>query len=50
LLAFLVPVVANRMGWWLRPAAPHAHRTEILGAAAVVCLYAGLLVVFTRFF
>ncbi len=49
-LAFLVPVLANRMGWWLKPADPHARRTEILGAVAIVCLYAGLIVVFTRFF
>jgi antibiotic biosynthesis monooxygenase (ABM) superfamily enzyme len=49
-LAFLVPVVANRMGWWLTPAAPQARRNGILGAAAIVCVYAGLIVVFTTFF
>lgn len=49
-LGFLVPVLANRMRWWLKPAGPQARRTDILGAAAIACLYACLVVVFTRFF
>ncbi|CAN5684411.1 antibiotic biosynthesis monooxygenase [soil metagenome] len=50
LLAFLVPLVANRMGWWLTPPTAQARRNGILGAAAIVVLYAILVVVFTRLF
>jgi antibiotic biosynthesis monooxygenase (ABM) superfamily enzyme len=50
LLAFLVPLVANRMVWWLTPPAALARRNGILGAAAIVVLYATLLVVFSRLF
>ena len=49
-LAFLVPLVANRMVWWLTPPAALARRNSILGAAAIVVLYATLVVVFSRLF
>ena len=50
LLAFLVPWVANRMAWWLTPPAAQARRNGILGAAAIVVLYAILVIVFTKLF
>jgi antibiotic biosynthesis monooxygenase (ABM) superfamily enzyme len=49
-LAFLVPVLANRMGWWLTPPMARARRNGILGATAIVCLYAVLVAVFTTLF
>jgi antibiotic biosynthesis monooxygenase (ABM) superfamily enzyme len=49
-LAFLVPMIANRTGWWLTPAGPHARRRDVLGGAAVVLLYAALIVAFTTLF
>jgi antibiotic biosynthesis monooxygenase (ABM) superfamily enzyme len=50
LLAFFVPMLANRNGWWLTPTGPHARRIEILGAALIVLLYAAMIAVFTTFF
>jgi uncharacterized protein len=50
LLAFLVPVLANRMGWWLTPEGPNARHVDILGAALIVVLYAALVTVFTTLF
>jgi len=50
LLAFLVPVLANRMGWWLTPQGPNARHVDILGAALIVVLYAALVTVFTTLF
>ncbi len=50
LLAFLVPIVANRTGWWLAPTGAHARRVEILGAALIVVLYAAMIALFTTLF
>ena len=49
-LALLVPVLANRMGWWLRPEGAASRWTDAAGAILVVALYAALLAVFTIFF
>jgi uncharacterized protein len=48
LLNYLVPWTSARFAWWLRPASPGSGWIEIAGAAAVVALYALMLVVFTR--
>ena len=50
LLALLVPVLANRMGWWLRPEGAASRWTDAAGAILVVALYAATLAVFTIFF
>ena len=50
LTGFMVPWVANRMGWWLRPEGAGARWTDTAGAILVVALYAALLAVFTIFF
>jgi uncharacterized protein len=50
LLAFLVPVVANRMGWWLTPAPGANGRIAVAGAALIGTLYAAMIAVFTMFF
>jgi len=51
LTGFLVPWVAGRFGWWLRPASPEtAVRTHILGAALIMVLYAVMVFVFWRLF
>jgi uncharacterized protein len=49
-LAFLVPMVANRMGWWLRPESARARWSDAAGAVLVVILYAAMVALFTTFF
>jgi len=50
LTGFLVPWVARRFGWWLRPdSARAALRTDLLGAAIIAALYVALVAVFYRF-
>jgi len=50
LTGFLVPWVANRFGWWLRPSGSQPLRTHLLGAAIIVALYAAMVVAFWRLF
>lgn len=51
LTGFLVPWVAARFNWWLEPAAvAHPVRTNILGAAVILALYAAMVVAFWRLF
>jgi antibiotic biosynthesis monooxygenase (ABM) superfamily enzyme len=46
---FMVPWVANRMGWWLQPTT-NVVRNNLLGTALIVALYAISIVVFWKFF
>jgi antibiotic biosynthesis monooxygenase (ABM) superfamily enzyme len=46
---FMVPWVANRMGWWLKPTA-NAVRASLLGAGLICVIYAACVVVFWKFF
>jgi antibiotic biosynthesis monooxygenase (ABM) superfamily enzyme len=46
---FMVPWVANRMGWWLNPAA-NVVRANLLGAVLICVIYAACVVVFWKFF
>jgi antibiotic biosynthesis monooxygenase (ABM) superfamily enzyme len=50
LTGFLVPWVANRFGWWLRPHGPQPMRTHLLGAGIIIALYAVMVVAFWRLF
>jgi uncharacterized protein len=50
LTGFLVPRIAGRFGWWLRPKGPQALRLHLLGAAIIVALYAIMVVAFWRLF
>lgn len=47
---FLVPWLANRLTWWLAPAAAKRTRMDFLGGAAMLAAYAALVFVFWRFF
>jgi len=48
LTGYLVPRVATRFGWWLQPANRSPLRTNVLGAAVILALYAVMVVVFWR--
>lgn len=50
LTGFLVPWAANRLMWWLQPAAGAETRMSLLGAALILALYAAMVFVFWRFF
>ena len=50
LTGFLVPWVAGRFGWWLRPAPGQEVRSGILGAAIILATYAAMVFVFWRLF
>jgi antibiotic biosynthesis monooxygenase (ABM) superfamily enzyme len=50
LTGFLVPWAANRLTWWLQPAAGAEVRMSLLGAALIMALYAAMVFVFWRFF
>lgn len=50
LTGFLVPRVAQRLGWWLQPATVHRLRTHLLGAGTMIVLYAIMVVVFWQLF
>ena len=50
LTGFLVPWVANRFGWWLRPKGPQPMRTHLLGAGIIIALYAVMVVAFWQLF
>jgi uncharacterized protein len=46
---FMVPWVANRMGWWLNPT-KNVVRANLLGAGLICVIYAACVVVFWKFF
>jgi len=48
LLSHIVPWGSHRLAWWLTPVIP-ARRTDLMGAALMVAMYALCLVVFSRF-
>lgn len=51
LTGFFVPRVARRFNWWLRPAGTaRPLRTNLLGAALLLALYAAMVVTFWRLF
>jgi len=51
LTGYLVPLVAERFGWWLRPADDKdARRTSILGAALIPAMYAIMVLAFRLWF
>ena len=50
LTGFLVPWVAGRFGWWLRPAPGKELQTGLLGAGVILAMYAAMVLVFWRFF
>jgi uncharacterized protein len=49
LTGFMVPWVANRMGWWMQPTR-NVLRANLLGAALVAALYAVCVFIFWKFF
>ena len=50
LTGFLVPWVAGRFGWWLRPAPGRQVRINLLGAAFISAAYAAMVFVFLHLF
>src|SRR3984893_16217580 len=46
---FMVPWVANRMGWWLNPTR-NVVRANLLGAGLICAIYAACVLVFWKFF
>jgi hypothetical protein len=46
---FMVPWVANRMGWWLNPT-KNVVRANLLGAVLICAIYAACVMVFWKFF
>jgi len=46
---FMVPWVANRMGWWLNPTR-NVVRANLLGAGLICAIYATCVLVFWKFF
>jgi len=49
LTGFMVPWVANRMGWWMNPKG-NVLRANLLGALLVCAIYAACIWVFWKFF
>jgi len=49
LTGYLVPLVAQRFGWWLQPG-KNAARVNLLGTSLIVALYAACVLVFWKFF
>jgi antibiotic biosynthesis monooxygenase (ABM) superfamily enzyme len=49
ILNWVVPWVGKRFGWWLQPAGSETQRLNLIGAVAVVALYALFLLAFSRF-
>jgi uncharacterized protein len=47
---FLVPWLANRLGWWLAPAAGKRTQMNLLGAGVMLVAYAVMVFVFWKFF
>lgn len=50
LTGFLVPWIAGRFGWWLRPAPGREARINLLGAAFISAVYVAMVFVFLRLF
>jgi uncharacterized protein len=50
LTGFMVPWVANRMGWWLAPTGPRVFVAHFLGAGLMMAAYALMVLVFWRFY
>ena len=50
LTGFLVPWIAGRFGWWLRPAPGTELRTNLLGAAFISAICVAMVFVFLRLF
>jgi uncharacterized protein len=50
LTGFLVPWIARRFGWWLRPAPGREVRINVLGAALISAVYAAMVLLFLRLF
>ena len=50
LTGFLVPWIAGRFGWWLRPAPDRKVRIDLLGAAFIAAMYAAMVLWFLRLF
>lgn len=50
LTGFLVPWVANRLGWWLTPKGPRRLAAHLLGAAMMLATYTAMVLVFWRYF
>ena len=50
LTGFLVPWIASRFGWWLRPTPGREVRINLLGAAFISAVYAAMVFVFLRLF
>jgi len=50
LTGFMVPWVANRVGWWLTPKGPRALAANFLGTALMMAAYAAMILVFWRFY
>jgi antibiotic biosynthesis monooxygenase (ABM) superfamily enzyme len=46
---FMVPWVANRMGWWLNPTR-NVVRANLLGAGLICAIYGACVLVFWKFF
>ena len=49
LTGFVVPWVANRMGWWMSPKG-NALRANLLGALLICAVYVISIAVFWKFF
>ena len=49
LTGFMVPWVANRMGWWIFPKA-NRLQANLLGAALICAIYAASILIFWQFF
>ena len=49
LTGYLVPLVADRFGWWIQPKA-NVLRTNLIGAGIMVAIMAACVVTFTTFF
>ncbi len=50
LTGYLVPWIAGRFGWWLRPAPGRELRTNLLGAAFISAICVAMVFVFLRLF
>jgi antibiotic biosynthesis monooxygenase (ABM) superfamily enzyme len=49
ILNWLVPWIVKRFAWWLQPAGTDTERQNLIGAAAVVVIYAIALLAFSQF-
>jgi antibiotic biosynthesis monooxygenase (ABM) superfamily enzyme len=50
LTGFLVPWLANRLGWWLAPAGGKRTQMNVLGGGVMLLAYAVMVFVFWKFF